>query len=63
MPEMNGFDAMAQLKADPVTSKIPVVFLSAMDDDSFKTRCLDLGALGLITKPFVISDLLSLIKT
>jgi len=63
MPEMNGFDAMTQLKADPKTSKIPVVFLSAMDDTSIKTKCEEMGALGLITKPFILSDLLKLIES
>jgi putative two-component system response regulator len=62
MPGMNGFEAMMQLKADDSYSKIPVVFLTAMDDDSNKAFGIELGAAGFITKPFSAAELLEQIK-
>ena len=31
MPEMDGYEVCRQLKADPKTSEIPVIFISALD--------------------------------
>jgi len=48
MPEMNGWDVLKALKADPVTSSIPVVMLSVLDDQA---SARDAGAVALMTKP------------
>ena len=52
MPEMDGYDMLRYLKADPALSRIPVVMVSALDDISSVVRCLELGADDYITKPF-----------
>jgi CheY-like chemotaxis protein len=52
MPDMNGFEVMAKLKAGDANSKIPVVFLSAMNDAANEEYGLELGAAGFIHKPF-----------
>ena len=52
MPEMDGFEVCARLKAAPETKDIPVVFLTAMSDTDDKTRGFELGAVDYITKPF-----------
>jgi len=52
MPEMDGYDLLRYLKADPGLSRIPVVMVSALDDISSVVRCLELGADDYITKPF-----------
>jgi CheY-like chemotaxis protein len=52
MPEMDGFEACRRLKADPATSSIPVIFLTAKSQESEIARGLQLGAQGYITKPF-----------
>ena len=52
MPEMNGFEAIVKLKEDPVYMNIPVVFLTARDDDASAERAIDLGAIDYVTKPF-----------
>jgi PleD family two-component response regulator len=51
MPGMNGFEVMTQLKANDSYSKIPVVFLSAMNDAANEAYGLELGAAGFIHKP------------
>lgn len=51
MPGMDGFETCSRLKADPATSDIPVIFISALSQDLDETRGLDLGAIDYITKP------------
>ncbi|MDR0316098.1 MAG: response regulator [Treponema sp.] len=52
MPGMNGFEVMSQLKSNDSHSKIPVVFLSAMDDAANEAYGIEMGAAGFIEKPF-----------
>jgi two-component system phosphate regulon response regulator PhoB len=52
MPEMDGFEACARLKANPLTAGIPVIFLTAKSQESEIARGVALGARGYITKPF-----------
>ena len=52
MPELDGLDACARLKSDEATRDIPVIFLTAKADAAAKGRCMALGALGCIAKPF-----------
>jgi putative two-component system response regulator len=62
MPGMTGFEAMMQLKANDSYSKIPVVFLTALNDAANKAFGIELGAAGFITKPFSADELLNQIK-
>ena len=52
MPDMDGYDLLRYLKADPALSRIPVVMVSALDDIASVVRCLELGADDYLTKPF-----------
>lgn len=52
MPELNGADACLAIKADERTRSVPVIFLTARSDAEAEARCLALGAIGCITKPF-----------
>ena len=52
MPELDGLEACAQLKSDEATRDIPVIFLTARADAAVQARCMALGALGCIAKPF-----------
>lgn len=49
MPEMDGLEVCRRLRE---WSQLPVIMLSARDDESDKVKCLDLGADDYITKPF-----------
>jgi putative two-component system response regulator len=51
MPEMDGFETIAQLKEDPVLSPIPVIFLTGNHDTATEIRALESGAMDFITKP------------
>lgn len=53
MPEMDGFEVCRVLKADLKTREIPIIFITAMDNQAHRTRCLECGGVDYITKPFV----------
>ncbi|MCB9496633.1 MAG: fused response regulator/phosphatase [Fibrobacteria bacterium] len=57
MPGMDGYQVIAALKEDPSTSRIPVIFLSGMEDLSAKLRGFSLGAVDYVTKPFHVEEL------
>jgi CheY-like chemotaxis protein len=52
MPGMDGPSTLAELRADPSTRHIPVVFLTAKTQAAERTRLAELGANGILTKPF-----------
>jgi putative two-component system response regulator len=63
MPEMDGFEAMAALKADENLKTIPVIFLTAKNDSESEIHGFELGALDFINKPFSPPVLLKRIET
>lgn len=62
MPSMDGFETLRQLKADPAYQAIPVLFLSARDDEASIDRGLRLGAADFITKPYLPQHLAAIVK-
>ncbi len=52
MPGMDGYEVCRQLKADPRTEDIPVIFITALSDAADETKGLEIGAIDYITKPF-----------
>jgi len=52
MPGMDGFEVCRRLKNDPATTNIPIIFLSALNEDADEKLGLELGAVDYITKPF-----------
>ena len=52
MPEMSGYDIIKVLKNNSRTFDIPVVFLTALNNEEIEYEGLSLGAIDYITKPF-----------
>jgi class 3 adenylate cyclase len=52
MPEMNGYQVLEQVKADPALRHIPVVVISAVNEIDSVARCVQLGAEDYLFKPF-----------
>ncbi|MBT8367582.1 MAG: SpoIIE family protein phosphatase [Deltaproteobacteria bacterium] len=63
MPDIDGYDVCRQLKTDPATAKIPVIFLSALGDTEDKVKGLHLGAVDYITKPFQPDEVIARVNT
>ena len=60
MPDMDGFDVLTELrKTEEKGKEIPIIFLTANEDEAAETRGLSLGAMDYIRKPF-IADILVL---
>lgn len=52
MPSMDGFAVARGLQENPATSKIPVVFMTALAAGEDRRRGFDAGAVGYVVKPF-----------
>jgi serine phosphatase RsbU (regulator of sigma subunit) len=52
MPEMDGYEVCTQLKLDPETKDIPVIFLTGQTEVEDETKGFDVGAVDYIHKPF-----------
>lgn len=57
MPDRDGFAVCADLKADPMTMDVPIIFLTGATSTEDKIRGLDLGATDYVTKPFDPAEL------
>ena len=62
MPEMNGFEVLAQLRRAPHLAQVPFVFLTASADKDSIARGIALGAADYVTKPFDLPQLAALIR-
>jgi len=62
MPEMNGYEVCAQLKAEPQTSEIPIIFISALDEVLDKVKAFQIGGVDYITKPFQVEEVLARVE-
>lgn len=51
MPEMDGYEVCRCLKANPITAKIPVIFVTAMSDVTDEKQGFSVGAVDYVTKP------------
>jgi len=63
MPDMNGYSALAALRDDPITSDIPVIFLTAAASRADMRKGMELGADDYITKPYTVEELLAAVRT
>lgn len=62
MPRKDGREALAEIKADPVLHRIPVVVLTTSQAEQDILRSYDLGVNSFITKPFTFSGLTDAVK-
>ncbi len=63
MPKMDGYEVCEQLKSDPKTADIPVIFISALHSPGDEARGLQLGAMDYISKPIIPAIVLLRIQT
>ncbi|MBD2021313.1 EAL domain-containing protein [Leptolyngbya sp. FACHB-36] len=61
MPEFDGYEVLVQLRQNPITARIPFIFLSAKADRTDLRQGMELGADDYLTKPFKRTELLGAI--
>ncbi len=62
LPDISGLELVRQFKRDELTQDIPVIMLTARDEEDDKIRGLDTGADDYITKPFSPKELVARIR-
>jgi len=62
MPEMDGFEFCRLLKADPQIQDIPIIFISAFDDEQSIITGFQLGGVDFISKPFRKEEILARLR-
>jgi CheY-like chemotaxis protein len=63
MPVMNGLETLKALRVNPVTEKIPVIFVSTKSLQEREKELFDAGAQGILQKPFNPTQLPEKIKS
>lgn len=63
MPDINGYEVCFALKSNEQTSDIPVIFITAKDDDKDEIKGFEIGAVEYITKPFNPSIVKARVRT
>ncbi len=63
MPEMDGYEVCRRLKENSQTAQIPIIFITAMDDEKDEQKGFDMGAVDYITKPVSASIAKARVKT
>ncbi|MCU0526757.1 MAG: diguanylate cyclase [Elainella sp. Prado103] len=59
MPEVDGYQVCAQLKASPITQEVPIIFLSALNEIDDRMAAFAAGGADYITKPFYATEVLA----
>lgn len=62
MPGISGFEVCEIIKKNPLTKNIPIIFMTALDDEESEQKGLMLGAIDYIKKPFPFSTTIARIK-
>ena len=63
MPDMDGYQVCALLKADARTRDIPVLFISSLNETHDKIKAFTVGGVDYITKPFQADEVLARVRT
>ena len=62
MPDMDGYEAMAKMREDEQLKNIPVIAVTAQAMVGDRERCLEAGAVGYISKPVNVEELVTLLN-
>jgi two-component system sensor histidine kinase/response regulator len=62
MPEMDGYEVCAQLRATEALEDIPIIFLTALAETPDKLKAFSLGGADYITKPFQVEEMLARVR-
>lgn len=63
MPEMDGYEVCAEMKADSRLAEIPIIFISANAETMDKVRAFAIGGVDYVTKPFQFDEVEARVET
>jgi len=63
MPGMDGFEVCQRLRADPPLAEVPIIMVTALDDQPTRLRGLEVGADDFLTKPYDRLELRARVQT
>lgn len=63
MPDLDGYQVLAELRRNPATMAIPFIFLTARGEKSDQRQGMELGADDYLVKPFTIQEVLGAIRS
>ncbi len=63
MPGWDGFETCRQLKQEPVTAEIPVIFITALSQPEDRVKGLEAGGVDFVSKPLHHEEVLARIRT
>jgi CheY-like chemotaxis protein len=63
LPEVDGFELIRQLKANPLWQNVPVIAVTAMAMSGDRDRCLEAGADDYLSKPLDLEKLMATVRS
>ncbi len=63
MPGMDGYEVCRRLKSDPENARVPIIFISALDEPEHKVKAFAAGGVDYITKPLNSEEVLARVQT
>jgi signal transduction histidine kinase len=63
LPDLNGYEICQCLKHDDRTRNVPILFISALDDEMDKVKAFEVGGVDYITKPFQVAEVVARVET
>jgi diguanylate cyclase (GGDEF)-like protein len=63
MPDIDGFEVCEQLRSNPKTKEVPIIFLTGDDEATSIIKGFEAGAMDYVTKPFYSTELLARVRT
>jgi two-component system cell cycle response regulator DivK len=62
LPDIDGYDLLAQIRADPSSSRIPIIVISALAFQRDRDRALEMGVQRYMVKPIRLLDVMAAIR-
>jgi len=62
MPNLDGFSVLEKIKQNSEISEVPVVFVTAKNDENLKKKVIEAGAKDLIQKPIDVNKVIDIVK-
>jgi len=63
MPGMDGFEVCRQIRSDPVLAEVPIIMVTALDDQDSRLQGIEAGADDFVSKPFNRTELRARVRT